>query len=47
MVLDTLSTMQAAQWLYCALGFTPTDVPYYDNPLPGVTYMSLGLGRSS
>jgi GNAT superfamily N-acetyltransferase len=40
--LDTLQTMTTAHALYAALGFRPC-APYYDNPLPGVTYMSLAL----
>jgi ribosomal protein S18 acetylase RimI-like enzyme len=40
--LDTLATMQEARSLYASLGFRPCD-PYYDNPLPGVAYLSLTL----
>lgn len=40
--LDTLQTMTTAHALYAALGFRPC-APYYDNPLQGVTYMSLAL----
>ncbi|MGE3147411.1 MAG: GNAT family N-acetyltransferase [Pseudorhodoplanes sp.] len=42
MLLDTLESMETAKRLYLALGFRPV-APYYDNPLPNVTYMALEL----
>ncbi|MBD8899160.1 GNAT family N-acetyltransferase [Rhodanobacter sp. DHG33] len=42
-VLDTLANMDAARHLYASLGFRPVP-PYYDNPLPGTSYMELELG---
>lgn len=44
MKLDSLGTMAAAQGLYASLGFRPT-APYYDNPIPGATYLELILHR--
>jgi len=41
-VLDTLASMRSARALYGAFGFRPI-APYYDNPLPGVTFMALDL----
>jgi len=40
--LDTLADMTQARALYASLGFRDC-APYYDNPLPGVTYLSLSL----
>ena len=42
MLLDTLSSMTAAQRIYFALGFTPTE-PYRANPVPGATFLKLQL----
>jgi putative acetyltransferase len=42
MLLDTLSSMQPAIELYRRLGFRPVPA-YYDNPLPGASYMALDL----
>lgn len=42
MVLDTFDRLAAAMRLYESLGFVRT-APYYDNPLPGVTYWKLDL----
>ncbi len=42
MLLDTLDSLSAAIRLYEMLGFERID-PYYDNPLPGVSYWMLDL----
>ena len=42
--LDTLSTMTQARRLYTTLGFREC-APYYANPLPDVTYMTLELAH--
>lgn len=42
MVLDTLSSMEAAHELYLSMGFKPSPA-YYPNPLPGVKYLALDL----
>jgi GNAT superfamily N-acetyltransferase len=44
MRLDTLAQMQGARRLYASLGFQAI-APYYRNPLPGVLYLELALGR--
>ncbi len=43
--LDTLKNLKEAMGLYKSLGFKRVD-PYYDNPLPGVTYWELQLKGS-
>jgi putative acetyltransferase len=42
MLLDTLPTMQSAQFLYKSLGFQPTP-PYRFNPIEGSAYLKLDL----
>lgn len=42
MRLDTLPSMHAAYSLYEQKGFVKIE-PYYDNPIPDVTFMSLDL----
>jgi len=42
MLLDTLDSLPSAIRLYETLGFEQVE-PYYDNPLPGVSYWMLDL----
>ncbi len=42
MVLDSLSSMQAARAMYRNLGFTEI-APYYHNPIPGAQYLKATL----
>jgi len=42
MLLDTLPKLATAIALYRDLGFVET-APYYDNPIPNVTFMALDL----
>jgi len=44
MRLDTLDKLKEAMGLYEAMGFRRRE-PYYGNPLPGVVYWELDLGR--
>lgn len=44
--LDTLAWMTEARALYARLGFREC-APYYENPLPGVVYMSLAISGGS
>ena len=44
--LDTLAHLHAARTLYADMGFRETK-PYYDNPLEGVSFMSLNLAAGT
>jgi carbonic anhydrase len=46
LLLDTLPSMREAQSLYLSLGFRPT-APYRPNPIPGASFLALGLEPNS